>query len=109
MFKGSTSVSFAMYVPIPKATLIFDLKCSYKQDITYFLVGVSVNKYMMGLAYNNKLGYVLLDMLNLKFIQKTNFYYSNSAYIYSKNYGMNVVPTLNYYMKNNIIIKSVYK
>lgn len=87
---------------------VINLKCSYKQDITYFLVGDCINKdTMWGLARNDKLGYVLLDMSNLKLLeQKIN---TSDAQNIRLTIGARSKASMDYYMKNNIIIRSVHK
>lgn len=86
---------------------VINLKCSYKQDITYFLVGDCINRNTMwGLAYNDKLGYVLLDMSNLKLLKQKN---TSEVQDVRLIIGANSKASMDYYMKNNIIIKSVHK
>lgn len=87
---------------------VINLKCSYKQDITYFLVGDCINEdKMWGLARNDKLGYVLLDMSNLKLLeQKIN---TSDVQNIRLVLGMGSKASMDYYMKNNIIIRSVHK
>ena len=87
---------------------VINLKCSYKQDITYFLVGDCINRDTnWGLARNDKLGYVLLDMSNLKILeQKLN---TSDVQNIRLTIGADSKASMDYYMKNNIIIRSVHK
>lgn len=87
---------------------VINLKCSYKQDITYFLVGDCINRNTMwSLARNDKLGYVLLDMSNLKLLkQKIN---TSEVQDVRLIIGADSKASMDYYMKNNIIIRSVHK
>ena len=87
---------------------VINLKCSYKQDITYFLVGDCINRDTnWGLARNDKLGYVLLDMSNLKILeQKLN---TSDIQNIRLTIGADSKASMDYYMKNNIIIRSVHK